>query len=136
MPDTWARAFLADARVGRLATASAGAEPHVIPVCFVLDGETIWIVIDEKPKSGRRLKRLRNIDETGQAALVVDHYDEDWTQLAWVLVRGQATIQTVPPDILVMLREKYPQYQSMHLEGADAIRVEIDRWSSWRSNLS
>lgn len=130
----WEREFVASARVGRLATADRQGEPHVIPVCFVLDGDTIWSIIDEKPKSGRRLKRLRNIEETGKAALVVDHYDEDWTQLAWVMLRGIATIQTVSEDTLALLREKYPQYVAMKLEGAEVVRLAIDRWSSWRSS--
>ena len=108
------------------------------PALLPGDAHVVFIGRVRSPWVGRAdcPKNMAAARETGQAALVVDHYDEDWTQLAWVLVRGQATIQTVPPDILVMLREKYPQYQSMHLEGADAIRVEIDRWSSWRSNLS
>lgn len=134
MAEEWAREFVASARVGRLATSSADAEPHVIPVCFVLDGDTIWSVIDEKPKSGRRLKRLRNIEETGQAALAVDHYDEDWNQLAWVLVRGSATIQTITPETLALLREKYPQYAAMNLANAEVVAVSIDHWSAWRGS--
>lgn len=131
-PSEWARDFLASARVGRLATSSAGADPHVIPVCFVLDGDTVYSVIDEKPKSGRRLKRLRNIDATGQAALVVDHYDEDWSNLAWVLVRGPATVIPVTGRALTLLRDKYPQYRSMSLADAEMVAITIDRWSAWK----
>ncbi|MEZ4569634.1 MAG: pyridoxamine 5'-phosphate oxidase family protein [Thermomicrobiales bacterium] len=87
-PPDWAVDFVREARVARLATANAGAEPHVIPCVYVLHDGAIYSVIDEKPKSGRRLLRLRNIDATGRAALVVDHYDDDWTQLAFVLIRG------------------------------------------------
>jgi PPOX class probable F420-dependent enzyme len=133
-PPDWARDFLASARVGRLATSSAGADPHVIPVCFALDGDMIYSVIDEKPKSGRRLKRLRNIDETSRAALVVDHYDEDWTHLAWVLVRGQATVVPATAHAIALLREKYPQYRSMPLDDAEMVEITIERWSAWRSS--
>jgi PPOX class probable F420-dependent enzyme len=133
-PPAWARDFLASARVGRLATASAGADPHVIPVCFVLDGDTIYSVIDEKPKSGRRLKRLRNIDATGRAALVVDHYDEDWFNLAWVLVRGPATVVPVTGRALTLLRDKYPQYRDMSLANAEMVAITIERWSAWQSS--
>ena len=132
-PPEWAREFLAAARVGRLATSSAGAEPHVIPVCFALDGETIYSIIDEKPKSGRRLKRLRNIDETGRAALVVDHYDEDWTRLAWVMVRGPAVVTPATPRARDLLREKYPQYRSMSLDDAEMIELTIELWTTWKS---
>lgn len=125
---------MGSARVGHLATASREAEPHVIPVCFVLDGDTVWSVIDEKPKSGPRLRRLRNIDETGRAALLVDHYDDDWTHLAWILVRGHAITETVSPDVLSLLRDKYPQYNDMYLNDAEVIKLSIDHWTSWRGD--
>jgi PPOX class probable F420-dependent enzyme len=131
-PPDWAREFVASARVGRLATSSAESEPHVIPVCFVLLDDTIYSVIDEKPKSGRRLLRLRNIDQTGRAALVVDHYAEDWSQLAFVLMRGSA--RTIPSDAtaLAALREKYSQYRDMSLEGAEMVELRVERWTAWR----
>jgi PPOX class probable F420-dependent enzyme len=99
-------------------------------------GERIITPIDEKPKSGRRLGRLRNIASTGRAALVVDHYDEDWQRLAWVLVRGEALItpggSAVDEVAVDALREKYPQYRTMALEQCDLIEVRIERWSWWR----
>lgn len=130
----WAREFATNARVGRLATASEDGDPHVIPVCFALDGDTLYSVIDEKPKSGRRLKRLRNIDETGRAALVVDHYDDDWSQLAWVLLRGPAAVVPVTSHALALLRAKYPQYRDMHLEDAEMVRLSVERWAAWRAD--
>lgn len=141
MPETlpaWAFALVRDARVGHLATISGGAspQPHVIPVCFVPLDDALYIAIDEKPKSGRRLQRLRNIEATGTAALLVDHYDEDWTQLAWVLARGaaagiDASDQRHPPA-LVALREKYPQYRRMALESSEMIVIGPVRWTWWR----
>lgn len=131
-PPAWARAFVSEGRVGRLATASAEAAPHVIPVCYVLIGDVIYSVIDEKPKSGRRLLRLRNIDQTSQAALVVDHYDDDWTHLAWVLLRGPARVIPATPPALAALREKYPQYRSMSLDTAEMIELTITTWTAWR----
>lgn len=131
-PPDWAREFVASARVGRLATSSAESEPHVIPICFVLLGDTVYSVIDEKPKSGRRLLRLRNIDQTGQAALVIDQYDEDWSQLAFVLMRGPARTIEANPTALAALREKYPQYLDMSLEGAEMVELRVARWAAWR----
>jgi PPOX class probable F420-dependent enzyme len=133
----WALDLLRSSRTGHLATAGAAAEPHVVPVCYALVGDALYIAIDEKPKSGRRLLRLRNIDTTGRAALVVDHYDEDWTQLAWVLARGPA--RTITPSdsnhtpAIHALRDKYPQYQTMALEDAELIELRPDRWSEWRA---
>ena len=80
--------FLTEARVARLATADANGRPHAIPVCFAYadlgyGGENIYIVLDQKPKTAEltRLRRVRNILANPQAALVVDHYDEDWRSL-------------------------------------------------------
>jgi PPOX class probable F420-dependent enzyme len=134
----WALDLLRTARSGHLATASADAAPHVIPVCYVLVGDALYIAIDEKPKSGRRLLRLRNIEATGRAALVVDHYDEDWTKLAWVLARGPAGIlrpghQQHAPS-LTALSAKYSQYRAMALDDAEMIELRPDRWSVWRAD--
>lgn len=137
-PPEWALDFVRGARVGRLATSSAEAEPHVIPCVYVLLDGAIYSVVDEKPKSGRRLLRLRNIDASGRAALVVDHYEEDWSQLAFVLIRGPAT--TISADdpryapALDALRAKYPQYREMELADSEMVVLEADRWVAWRGN--
>ena len=86
-----ARRFLEAHRVGHLATAGADGAPHVVPVCYALDDDALYFVADEKPKRGeaRNLLRLRNLRVNPRAAVVVDDWDEDWTRLAFVLVRGQ-----------------------------------------------
>ncbi len=133
----WALDLLCESRTGHLATTSAAAEPHVIPVCFALVDAALYIAIDEKPKTGRRLLRLRNLEATGQAALVVDRYDEDWTQLAWALARGPARIITNSDQhhapALAALRDKYPQYRAMELEDAEMIELRPNRWNVWRA---
>ena len=133
-----ALALVRESRTGHLATASSAGVPHVIPVCYALVGDALYIAIDEKPKSGRRLQRLRNIEATGQAALVIDHYDEDWTQLAWVLARGPARIidpsDPVHACALLELRGKYPQYRAMALESSEMIELRPDRWSHWKAS--
>ena len=88
------RAFLLGRRVARLASADAQGEPHVVPVCFALSESSVYITIDRKPKreGARALKRLRNIAENPAVALVADHYEEDWSRLAWVMLRGRAEI--------------------------------------------
>jgi coenzyme F420-0:L-glutamate ligase/coenzyme F420-1:gamma-L-glutamate ligase len=134
-------AFIRDHRVGRLATADAQGKPSVVPVVyasFLLDNEpVIAIAIDEKPKGDPRvLRRVRNILERPEVALVVDEYREDWDALAWVLVRGLASL-IEPSDAghaqaLAALRQKYPQYVRMRLEERPAIVIRHLSITSWR----
>ncbi len=129
-----ARAFLTQQRVGRLATADADGLPHVVPVCFAIDASVIYMAIDEKPKTTLRLKRLRNIEENPNAALVVDVYDEDWSRLAWVMLRGPADVLTEGAEhtrAIEALRAKYPQYHSMDLDSRPVIRLTPQRLNSW-----
>ena len=134
--------FLAEARVARLATADAGGRPHVIPVCFAYadlgyGGENIYIVLDQKPKSVEltRLRRVRNILSNPQAALVVDHWDEDWQALRYVLASCRAEL--LPGDgeeeaqAVAHLRRKYPQYRNMDLEGNPVIKLTPQRFTAW-----
>src|ERR1700726_1926172 len=88
------RAKLKTARIGRLATVDSERRPHVVPICFACDGSVFYSAIDRKPKrvAPSRLARLKNIKETPQVALLVDQYDEDWTRLWYVLVRGEADL--------------------------------------------
>jgi PPOX class probable F420-dependent enzyme len=132
------RAFLHQARVARLATASAAGEPHVIPVCFVFDGAHFYSAVDSKPKrvAAARLRRLQNLRENPRTSLVIDHYEEDWARLRYVLVIGRGEILEAGHDrgrALDMLREKYPQYRAMQGFGqGPVIRVMPERVVSWR----
>ena len=129
-----ARAFIQRASVGRLATVDAGGAPHVVPICFVLLDGRIYSVVDEKPKRTTRLQRLRNIEANPRVALVIDRYSDDWSELAWVMVRGLAEI-IEPGDehaaAIAALREKYPQYRSMALEDRPVIRLLPERINAW-----
>lgn len=134
----WALDLLKTARVAHLGTATVDGDPHVIPVCFALVGNHIFVAIDEKPKSGRRLRRLRNIDENPRTALIVDRYDEDWTRLAWVLVRGAARVVNGVSEghvnALEALRLKYPQYRKMRLGEAELIELSCENVTWWRAD--
>jgi PPOX class probable F420-dependent enzyme len=114
------RRFLSDHRVARLATASGDGQPHVIPLCYALLDDLIYFVVDEKPKRTHQgLRRLQNIRCNPQVALVVDDYDDDWTQLAYLLVQGQAAIVDDADEFeraLNKLRARYSQYSSMPLD--------------------
>ena len=126
------RAKLEDARVARLATVDAKHRPHVVPVCFVYDGKVFYTAIDQKPKrvEPKRLTRLRNILAVPQVALLIDKYDEDWTQLWYILIRGQAKLIPMRGHreralALRKLRAKYPQYtETMLPNDAPIIRPD------------
>ena len=127
--------FLAGRRVGYLATADARATPHLIPVCFAVSDGALYITIDQKPKGDpRALKRLRNISENRVAAFVADRYDEDWTRLGWVMLRGPAEILDTGAEhdrAQALLRSRYRQYQGMELAGLPVIAIRIERVTSW-----
>ena len=126
--------LLEGARIARLATAGADGEPHVVPVCFGVAGDVVYSVIDEKPKRTRRLRRVRNVEETGRATLVVDHYEEEWERLGWVMLRAGATVLDGGAEherAIALLRERYPQYREMTLEGAPVLRLAVERVSEW-----
>ena len=129
------RAFLESRRVAHLATADAAGVPHVVPVCFAVGGDSVYIAIDRKPKSGKRLKRLRNIAENPHVTLTADHYDdEDWTKLRWVMVRGRAALLeegAEHDDAQRLLRAKYQQYRAMDLAPLPVIAIRIERVTSW-----
>jgi PPOX class probable F420-dependent enzyme len=127
--------FLAGCRVAHLATADARGRPHVVPVCFALCGERAYITIDEKPKGDpRRLKRLRNIAENPGVALVADRWDEDWTKLGWVMLRGRAAILDGGAEharAQALLRARYPQYRGMAIDALPVIAIHIERVTRW-----
>jgi PPOX class probable F420-dependent enzyme len=130
------RRFLAEQRVAHLATADRRAVPHVVPVCFAVSGETLYITIDEKPKRrpATALKRLKNIAENPAVAVIVDRYDEDWARLGWVMLRGRAEILREGQehqDAQALLRSRYPQLAAMQIATYPVIAVRIERTRSW-----
>ena len=129
------RAFLEGRRVAHLATADAAGAPHVVPVCFALAGDSVYIAIDRKPKSGRRLKRLRNIAGNPQVVLTADRYDdEDWSRLRWVMLRGRAALLESGAEhdgAQRLLRARYRQYRAMDLAPLPVIAIRIERVTSW-----
>jgi PPOX class probable F420-dependent enzyme len=131
MDDATLRQRLRDARVGHLATVTSSGRPHVVPCCFALDGERIVSAIDAKPKSTRALRRLENIRAHATAALLVDHYAEDWTTLWWIRVDAAARVaEGDDAHALAVLAEKYEQYAATPPRGP-VIVLEDLRWTSW-----
>lgn len=136
-PAEWA--FLGAHRVARLATVAARARPHLVPVCFAVDGHAIYSALDEKPKRvpPTRLQRVRNLLANPAVALLVDDYAEDWTTLAYLSVDGQADLvetgDAVHARAIGLLRAKYPQYARMAIDRQPVIRI-IPRRAHWWSS--
>lgn len=129
------RRFLERGRVAHLATVDRSGAPHLVPVCFCLHGPSLYITVDEKPKrTDIPLKRIRNIRENPAAAVTVDRWDEDWTRLGWVMLRGSAEILGDGQEhdqAQDQLRRRYPQYVAMDLLALPVIAVRIQRVLSW-----
>jgi PPOX class probable F420-dependent enzyme len=133
------RAKLDDARVARLGTVDARLRPHIVPICFAYDGKVFYTAIDQKPKRvpAERLKRLRNMLAVPEVALLIDQYNEDWTQLWYILIRGKAKLLPMRRHkergwALCKLRAKYPQYTTRMLpDSAPIIRIVPNRAAFW-----
>jgi PPOX class probable F420-dependent enzyme len=124
------------ARVGHLATADENARPHVIPVCFTTDGRYIYSVLDQKPKRTAltRLRRVKNVLANPQATLLVDHYEEDWGNLWYIMVSGQADLVMEGQEqtnAISLLREKYQQYREMDIALNPVIKITPENIVSW-----
>lgn len=130
-----ARERFAAARVARLATADAEGRPHLVPMVFVLAGETIYSAVDAKPKRTDRLRRLANAAANPRVALLADHYDDaDWTALWWVRADGVARVLAPEDEEAVRavdrLVARYTQYREARPHGP-VLAVDVERWSGW-----
>jgi PPOX class probable F420-dependent enzyme len=128
--------LIRSARIAHLATADRFGQPLVVPICFACDGNYFYSAIDEKPKrtAPRKLKRLRNIAENPQVSLVIDHYEEDWNKLAYVLITGKARIMQRGQRhhrAIELLRKKYPQYRRMAIDPRPMIVLLAKRITVW-----
>lgn len=140
MIDAAIRVFIESQRVARLATADERGRPHVVPICFALEGDTLYTPIDEKPKSGdyTRLRRLRSIAINPQVQVLFDLYeDADWSHLRYVQLRGAARVIDTGGEhtkALSRLRARYDQYVGMKLEGRPIIAIDVERVVTWAAD--
>jgi PPOX class probable F420-dependent enzyme len=123
-----------EARVARLATVDASGRPHLVPICFAIEGDTLYTAVDEKPKRTRRLQRLANIEANPTVEVLIDHYEDDWSRLWWVRLRGVARI-VEDPHAVELLVAKYPQYRAQPPTGP-VIAVAIEERSEWTASPS
>lgn len=131
--DAVSRFRLGKARVARLATVRPDGRPHVVPITFAVVGDTVVTAVDHKPKTTSDLQRLRNIAARPDASVVIDHYDDDWSQLWWVRGDGPARIEHSGADrdgAIAALVAKYGVYGVRPPEGP-VILIAVSRWTAW-----
>jgi PPOX class probable F420-dependent enzyme len=133
-PIQFERAFLMRRRVGYLATANPAAVPRVVPVCFAIGENSLYTAIDEKPKIGRKLRRLSDIADNARVAFLAEHYDEEWSELGWVMLDGRAEILDEGAEFehaVELLKKRYVQYAGMRLSPVIAVRIdEVRCWGN------
>jgi PPOX class probable F420-dependent enzyme len=140
------REFLAAARRAILATVDSDGLPRLVPICFVLGNPLaalrIYTPLDEKPKRSadpHELERVRDIVARPDVSILVDRWSEDWAQLGWLRLQGEASL--IEPGespanaehtaAVTALRAKYPQYATHRLEARPIVRIVIERSRSW-----
>jgi PPOX class probable F420-dependent enzyme len=139
MAEMDAPALFAQSPVAMLATVGPDGAPHVVPVVFAVNADrdppVVYTAVDAKRKSTKRLQRLTNIEANPRVSILVDHYEDDWTQLWWVRADGIAEIHPSGDEMAsgyALLRRKYVQYQRLALDGP-VVTIAVDRWAAWQA---
>jgi PPOX class probable F420-dependent enzyme len=132
-----ARRRFAAAPVARLATVGPSGQPHLVPIVFALAGETIYSVVDAKPKRGTELRRLQNARSNPRVCVLVDHYEQhDWSTLWWVRADGAARVlaagEPEAHEAVTLLLERHPQQRAV----GPVLAVDVERWSGWSASAA
>ncbi|HXD81375.1 MAG TPA: TIGR03668 family PPOX class F420-dependent oxidoreductase [Candidatus Acidoferrum sp.] len=133
MEQAEARRRLAGSKVAHLATLSAEGRPHVVPIVFALEADTLYFAVDSKPKKTTKLARLKNIAANPAVSVLVDHYEDDWTKLWWVRADGAARVVTDDTEAqraLDLLAKRYAQHAAERPAGP-VVAIHIDRVTGW-----
>jgi PPOX class probable F420-dependent enzyme len=121
------------ARVARLATTDPDGRPHLVPIVFAIAGDTLYSAVDRKPKRSQRLRRIENARARPDVTVLVDRYDDDWTQLWWIRLRGRARVLDAGKErdrALDLLAQKYPQYRDEPPDGP-VLAVDVVEVREW-----
>jgi PPOX class probable F420-dependent enzyme len=127
------RGRVARERVARLATVDRDGRTHLVPITFALVGDSVYSAVDAKPKRSRTLRRIENARERPEVTVLVDHYEDDWTRLWWVRIRGQARVLDGGEEAeraLAALAAKYEQYLQ-EPPGVPVLAVDVAEWRGW-----
>jgi PPOX class probable F420-dependent enzyme len=125
-----------NARVARLATIDPDGRAHLVPIVFALDGDTLYSAVDRKPKRSQTLRRIENARVRPDVTILIDHYEEDWTRLWWIRLRGRARVLDDGEErvrALALLREKYPQYRDDPPDGP-VLAVDVIQVRTWAAS--
>ena len=131
------RRRFAHARVARLATVNPDGTPHLVPICFALVGDRVVTVVDHKPKTTPNLQRLTNVRVNPAVTLLVDHWDEDWSNLWWIRVDGRAFVAESNADVDPLLPELHGKYRAnygMHKFDGPKIVIDVEHWRGWAAS--
>jgi PPOX class probable F420-dependent enzyme len=134
MPDV--RGRVARERVARLATLDPDCRPHVVPIVFAVEGDTLYTAVDAKPKRSRTLRRIENARARPEVTVLVDHYEDDWTKLWWVRLRGRARVLDGGDEAthaLAALSAKYEQYRESP-PGLPVLAVDVVDRRDWTAD--
>jgi PPOX class probable F420-dependent enzyme len=126
---------LAAARVARLATTDPDGRPHLVPIVFALESGTLYTAVDRKPKRSTKLRRIENARVRPDVTILVDHYDEEWSRLWWIRVRGRARVLDEGEErerALGLLQKKYPQYREEPPDGP-VLAVDVTEVREWNA---
>jgi PPOX class probable F420-dependent enzyme len=123
--------------VARLGVLADDGTPRVFAITYALAGSTLFSAVDDhkrKRLQGERLARVRWLRARPRAALTVDRYDDDWSQLAWVQALGAVRIidAASAPEAIAALAERYAPYRDRHPAGP-VLALEPDRVLWWRA---
>jgi pyridoxamine 5'-phosphate oxidase family protein len=81
--------YLAEQRLGRIATVGSQGQPHVVPTSFRYNSEHDAIDVGGLRMS--QTKKLRDVQRTGRASIVVDDVLPPW-QPRMIEIRGTAAV--------------------------------------------
>lgn len=129
---------MAESRVAHLATTDPDGRPHLVPIVFALDGDTVYTAVDSKPKRSRTLRRIENARVRPDVTVLVDHWDEDWARLWWVRLRGRARVLEGGDEAaraVELLIEKYAQYREA-APRPPVLAIDVDEWRDWQATRS
>lgn len=136
MDDREMRHRIKTAMVARLATVGPGGRPHMVPITFAPADGSLYFAVDQKPKRTRNLQRLRNIAANPGVSVLIDHYEDDWSNLWWVRVDGTARVVEEGPEFdeaISLLSARYEQYRS-NRPGGPVVEIKVERMTGWSAS--
>ena len=117
--------FLEGAHIARLATSDREGHPHVVPVWYAWDGESIWI------SSYSSTRKINNLEENKDVSVVIDVTGGEGETKA-VLFEGKAVLVKEPRDLL---RDKFYRIYKRYLGEIGVLEKSPQEWIEDPQNL-